>query len=222
VAPDEWFRSSDWDAPARAEFETRLARARLDNRPQYLRIKAAALEASGLEADAVTLLRRVLDQYPESLDAAYCAERLADYYLAGGDAPAAERLYRRSMELRPDLNGTTGEVHIGLAEALSAQERYAEALEALDYLPAADLTLSHGVCRWKAALADAALGVGDSQVARQAARRALALLAAPDQFPRHRRVGRAALTEEQQAHLRAIASGDEPRRVARWWSLRRR
>ncbi len=222
VASDEWFRSSDWDARARAEFETRLARARPYNRPRYLMIKAVALEASGQDADAVTLLRRVLDEYPDSLDAASCAERLADHHLARGDAPAAERHYRRSMELRPDLTATTGEVHIGLAEALSAQKRYDEALGELDYLPATDLTLSHGVCRWNAALADAALGVGEYQMAREAASRALALLGAPDQFSRHRGVGRASLADEQQAHLRAIATGEEPRRVARRWSLRRR
>ncbi len=222
MASDEWFRSRDWDTPARAAFETRLARARPYNRPQYLKIKALALQASGQDADAVTLLRRVLEKYPHSLDAAYCAERLADHYLATGDAPAAERHYRHSMELRPDLNATTGEVHIGLAEALNAQKRYDEALQALDYMPATDLTLNHGVCRWNAALADAALGVGEFEVARQAASQALALRGAPDQFSRHRGVGRAALSREQQAHLRAIVTGEEPRQVARRWSLRRR
>ncbi len=222
VASDEWFRSSDWDAPARAEFETRLARARPYNRPQYLTIKALALEASGQDADAVTLLRRVLAEYPDSLDAAYSDERLADHYLARGDAPAAERHYRRSMELRPDLNATTGEVYIGLAEALSAQQRYEEALQALDYLPATNLTLNHGMCRWNAALADAALGVGEFEVARDAASQALALLRAPDQFSRHGGVGRATLSQERQAHLRSIVSGDERQRVARRWSLRRR
>ncbi len=194
MASDEWFRSNDWDAQARAEFEIRLARARPYNRPQYLKIKALALEASRQDADAVILLRRVLEEYPDSLDAAYCAERLADHYLATGDTLAAERHYRRSMELRPDLNATTGEVHIGLAEALNAQKRYDEALQALDYLPATDLTLNHGVCRWNGALADAALGVGDFEVAREAASRALALLREPDQFSKHRGVGRAALS----------------------------
>ncbi len=160
------------------------------------------------------LLRRVLEEYPDSLDAAYCAERLADHYLATGDTLAAERHYRRSMELRPDLNATTGEVHIGLAEALNAQKRYDEALQALDYLPATDLTLNHGVCRWNAALADAALGVGDFEVAREAASRALALLREPDQFSKHRGVGRAALSQERQAHLRTVVTGEDPRRVA--------
>ncbi len=216
MASDEWFRSNDWDAQARAEFEIRLARARPYNRPQYLKIKALALEASRQDADAVILLRRVLEEYPDSLDAAYCAERLADHYLATGDTLAAERHYRRSMELRPDLNATTGEVHIGLAEALNAQKRYDEALQALDYLPATDLTLNHGVCRWNAALADAALGVGDFEVAREAASRALALLREPDQFSKHRGVGRAALSQERQAHLRTVVTGEDPRRVARW------
>jgi predicted negative regulator of RcsB-dependent stress response len=222
VASGEWFRSAAWDLNAKADFEARLARARRNNRPQYLTIKALALQESGHDVDAVELLRRVVEEYPNSLDAVYSAERLGDHYLASGDPAAAERHYRRSMELRPDLNATTGEVHIGLAEALIAQERYDEALHALEHLPVTRLTLNHAVCRWNAALADAALGVGDRGLAREAAGHALALLDAPDQFARHPGVGRAALTDEQQTRLRAIAAGRHAgRSTARRGSLRR-
>ena len=41
----DWFRSPDWDEPARTAFEARLARARPRNRQQYLRIKGLALRA---------------------------------------------------------------------------------------------------------------------------------------------------------------------------------
>ena len=222
VASDEWYCSATWDGRAGEAFEARLRRARDYNRPQYLKIKGLALLESGQEADGVALLSGVLDEYPDSLDAAYCAESLGDYRLAEGDASAAEAHYRQALALQPDQNATTGEVHIGLAEALAAQQRYDDALQALELVPVTHLTLNHSVCRWNAALADAALGLGAVQVARDAAGRALALLDAPDQFSRHAGVGRAALTEVQRRRLQAIQRGDEPGRPSRWWSLRRR
>jgi tetratricopeptide (TPR) repeat protein len=185
-----------------------------------MKIKALALLESGLNADAVALLRRVLDEYPDSLDAAYCAERLGAYYLAVGNASAAEQHYRRSLALRPDQNATSGEVHIGLAEALTAQERYEDALQALELVPPTRLTLNHSVSRWNAALAEAALGVGEQQLARDAAKRALALLDSADQFSRHPGVGRAVLTDAQRRRLEAIERGDRPS-GGRRWPLRR-
>ena len=198
MATDEWYRSSAWEADERVAFEARLKRARDDNRPQYLMIRAAALLESGHEADAVSFLQRVLHEYPQDLFAASCAEQLGDHYLATGDPLAAERHYRQSLTLKPDQNATTGEVHIGLAEALVAQRRF------------------------DAALADAALGMGEAQIAHDAATRALALLDAPDQFSRHAGVGRAVLTNARRRRLQAIARGDEPGRSSWRWSLRRR
>lgn len=206
MAAEEWFRSSGWDEEARADFEARLARARGSNRPQYIRIKAFALRDAGRTAAAEALFRRVLDAYPDSLDAAHCAETLGDQSMSAGDFVTAEAHYRHALELRPDMNATSGEVHIGLAEALVAQGRHEDALAALEYVPVARLMVNHSVGRWNVALAEAALGVGEQQVAADAARRALALLDAPDQFTRHKGVGRAALTDDQVNRLRAIAA----------------
>ena len=219
---DDWSGGAAWDAGAREAFEARLARARPESRPHHLVRKGAALLAAGRSADGVALLERVLTDHPDSLEAASCAERLADHSLAQGDPAEAERQYRRSLALRPDQNGTSGQVHIGLAEALTAQGRHEEALQALDREPAGGLTLHSAVSRWEAALALAAAGAGRRDEAREAARRALALLDAPDQFPRHPGVGRARLDPEQQALLRELAAeGTGRRRRARWWPLRR-
>lgn len=207
MAPVDWYRTQEWDNEAKAHFEAKLARARTDSRPQYLRIKALALREAGDSASAVSLLRRVLDEYPSAFDAAFSAELLGELAAESGDHHAAETEYRRSLALRPDQNATSGEVHIGLAEALLGQERYAEALEALNTVPVADLTLNHAVCRWNVALAEAAGGLGERQVAAAAAARALDLLDAPDQFRRHSGVGRAVLSDEQVARLRKLASG---------------
>ena len=211
MAVEDWFRSPAWDDDSRADFESRLSRAREYNRPQYIKIKALAVGEAGHAAAADALLRRVLDEYPQSLDAAYCAEILGDRAMNAGDSTAAEAHYRHALTLRPDMNATTGEVHIGLAEALSAQGRHDDALLALDYVPAARLTLNHAICRWNAALSEAALGVGERQVAADAAARALDLLDAPDQFTRHKGVGRARLTDAQVKRLRVIAARQEAR-----------
>jgi predicted Zn-dependent protease len=162
VASDDWFRTGEWDDEERAAFEARLARARSYNRPQYLSIKAAALREAGKSAAAVELLNRVVDQYSDALDAPSCAELLGDMALEAGEPASAEAHYRTSLELRPDQNATSGEVHIGLAEALIAQGRFQEATEALDSFSVHELTMNHGVYRWNMALAEAAQGLGDS------------------------------------------------------------
>lgn len=222
VAGNDWSRNSDWDERARTDFEARLARARSHNRPQYLRIKALALREAG-DADAASdLLSRVLREYPNSLDAAFCAEMLGELALGATDHPQAEAHFREAMRLRPDLNATSGEVHIGLAEALIAQGRYQEAVDALDYVPVSRLGLNQSICRWNVALADAAQGLGEKQVAAEAAGRALALLDTPDQFARHPGVGRAVLTVQQVARLRSVASGDTSGKSQRGWFQRRR
>ena len=205
---DEWYRSTAWDDEARADFEARLARTRDHSRPQYIKLKGVHLEMDGQTAAAELLFRRVIDQYPDSFEAPQCAEYLGDYAMSTGDFEIAEGHYRHVLKLSPDMNATSGEVHLGLAEALIAQGRYEEALGALEYVPVASLSLTHAVCRWNVALADAALGVGETQVAADAARRALALLDAPEQFARHPGVGRAALTDDQIGRLRRIAAGE--------------
>jgi len=223
VASEDWFRTGRWDDEERAAFEARLARARSYNRPQYLTIKAAALREAGKPAVAVELLHRVLDQYSDALDAPYSAELLGDIALEAGESASAEAHYRESLRSSPAQNATSGEVHIGLAEALIAQGRFLEAVEALDSFSVHELTLNHGVCRWNMALAEAAQGLGDSNTSALAAERALALLVAPDQFGRHPGVGRAALNDRQITRMKMLASGEAPAagRSLRGWFRRR-
>lgn len=206
MASDDWFRTGSWDDAERAAFEARLARARSHNRPQYLKIKAAALRETGNVAAAVELLSRVLDQYNDALDAPYCAELLGDIAMQAGQPASAEVHYRDSLRLRPDQNATSGEVHIGLAEALIAQGRFQEALDALDWFPVDELTMNHSACRWNMALAEAAHGLGDSDTSAVAAETALALRVAPDQFSRYAGVGRAVMSGKQVQRMRRLAS----------------
>lgn len=221
MATQDWFRSPSWNEDARADFEARLGRSRAHSRPQYLKIKALALQGARETAAAKGLFQRVLDEHPTSLDAAQCAEALGGLAMAEGKWTEAEDRFRLALKLRPDMNATSGEVHIRLAESLSAQSRFDDALKALDYVPVAKLGLNHSHCRWNAALAEAALGAGEQRVAAAAAERALALLDAPDQFSRHKGVGRAQLSTQQVERLGAIARGDADRPKPRRWFSRR-
>lgn len=96
--PPDWFRSTAWDEQARTEFEAKLARSAAHNRPQYLRIKAIALDGAGLTDDALTLLERVTDDYPDSLDCVSAFELQGDILRRSG-GPATSPLPKTATEL---------------------------------------------------------------------------------------------------------------------------
>jgi predicted Zn-dependent protease len=208
AVPTEWYRTTSWDAPAREEFEARLRRARADSRPQYLRIKAHALAGAGRPRDAEQLLRRLLAEYPDAFDAPSAMEALGDLAAEEGRLAEAVDWYRRLLERQPDLNKTTGTARISLAAALVRLGRHDEALAALDDVDDTALTMNSAVFGFRAVLAEAAAGLGDRETAAQAARSALDLLDAPDQFARHPGVGRARPTRAQLHRVRALARAD--------------
>ena len=202
--PTEWYRTTAWDVPAREEFEARLRRARADNRPQYLRIKAHALAGAGRRRDAEGLLRRLLAEYPDAFDAPSAMELLGGLAAEEGRLAEAVDWYRRLLGRRPDLDTTTGTARISLASAFVRLGRHEEALAALDDVDDAALTMNSAVFSYRLVLAEAAAGLGDRDTAAQAARAALDLLDAPDQFSRHPGVGRARPTRAQLRRLRAL------------------
>jgi hypothetical protein len=88
---NEWFRDPGWDEAARNELEARLRRARASNRSQYLRIKGLSLAEAGHVDGAESLWRRVLSEYPTSLDAASAREHSADLSRWTGRPDEAEK-----------------------------------------------------------------------------------------------------------------------------------
>jgi hypothetical protein len=74
----DWFRSPGWSTGEREDFETRLKRVRVTSRPQYLRIKALAIEEE-VPAAAEELLRRIITDYADHWpEVAFAHERLGD------------------------------------------------------------------------------------------------------------------------------------------------
>lgn len=205
----EWFRSGEWTEDARLDFEERLSRARRSGRAQYLRIKALALIDANQPKAAETLLRRVVDEYPDDwLQGAASHEHLGNIRRAASDLDGSAREYRAAITKSPTLNGTTGEVHLALGEAILEADstNYAEVVRLLaEARP--HLTLNSSLFRWSVLKARVALVDGDRATAREAAKPALALTAASSQFSRHPTVGRPTPPASLVAELRSIADG---------------
>ncbi len=190
----EWFRSSDWSSTSRDEFESRLSRARRNSRPQYLRIKAVALLDGGRLDSADALLERVIDEYPDSIDARFALELRGDIALRRGHLDVAADYYRRAIgdeDALPNLSGTTGQVHVKLAEALFTLDAERYGSEVTDHLhrAVAHLRFNNDIFRWSVLNARAAARAGDHVAARESALRALDAANAGPQLSRHPTVG---------------------------------
>jgi hypothetical protein len=139
-AKDAWFRSSDWDEAAQAEFHKRLARARPQSRSQYRRLKAGRLLASG-SRDVQEAGRRLLDDviadpttYEFERVSAHSA--LAAHSQAVGDLGEAERQLRLVFETRVRAHGSGGSNldEVRFAEVLLSRGGRARLEEALALL----------------------------------------------------------------------------------------
>ncbi len=108
---------------AEAVFRTVLARA--PRHAAALHGLGAVLEARGALAEALPLAHRAAAGLPGRSDVQLWRARIV---LRHGDAAWAERLFRRQLRATP----RDAVAHRGLAEALAAQDRTAEAIAVLD------------------------------------------------------------------------------------------
>lgn len=208
--PTDWFRTADWDAAARDEFERRLLRTRAHNRPQYLKIKALALRDANKTAGPRALLHRALVE-PEIYDfeAAHVTELLGDLSRQDGDRDEAEARYRHVLTTWPTLNGTSGNVEISLAEVLVDQagnDPAEETMRLLDaWLARPQLQFDSQLFRWQLVLIRLSMRTGDDETIQRAARTALALAERGPQLPRHKTVGLVTTDEATLRWLRDLA-----------------
>ncbi len=223
--PTDWFRTPDWDAAARDEFERRLARARPHNRPQYPKIKALALRDADETEPARALLHRALaEPGVYDFEAAHVTELLGDLSREDGDGDEAEARYRHVLATWPTLKGTSGSIEISLAELLvdrGGNQPAEEAMRLLDtWLARPQLQFDSQLFRWHLALIRLSLRAGDEETVQRAANTALTLAARGPQLPRHKTVGLVTTDEATLRWLRDLAEG--PGRPRRWPVKRRR
>ncbi len=223
--PTDWFRTPDWDAVARDDFERRLARARPYNRPQYLKIKAIALREDGQTDASRAMLHRALDD-PNiyNFEAACVTELLGDLSRKAGNRDEAEARYRHVLTTSPTLNGTSGSLEISLAEVLAEkQDRDAteEALRLLEaWLARPQLQFDSQLFRWHVALIRLSQQIGDEETVQRAATTALTLASRGPQLPRHKTVGLVTTDQATLDWLRDLAEG--PTKTRRWPRFQRR
>ena len=198
MADGDWFRGPATDARAIDAFEQRLSRATAQKRPQYLRIKATEILDQSDDPDAWhvarSLLARVVDDYPDSLDAVMAHHGLARYHRRLSHWDAALREYQLAIDLSlPGRSGGTGIEEVDMGEVLIDRSAPGDAIRALELLASEHLlSKSHfnstlfriALCQ---ARARSRLGLDPSVPAREALR--LASITDP-QLPRHPTVGR--------------------------------
>jgi hypothetical protein len=208
----DWFRTPSWGGPATSEFEVKLARSRVHNRSEYLKIKALALDDAGDSEAAVGLLKRIIDDYPDSLDYAYAFELQGDILRRDGKKVEAEQCYRCVLDRRPDLNATSGTAPLSLAEVLLEQHGAAAVPEVLSLLayPHMRLAFNDQMVRALILSARAAEIAGDFALRRSEAQRALALADAGPQLARYPTIGVPQLADRELNELRRLASANEP------------
>lgn len=131
----DWYRTPGWTLAEQEHFERKLARARKENRAEYLRIKGLSLEDAGVTDAARTLfVRAAVEAGKNYFTQSSALEHLADS-VADDDPAESERLLRRLIEVNPTLNGTTHLAEVHLAELLirrGTREALSEAREHLD------------------------------------------------------------------------------------------
>ena len=194
---DGWFRTTGWTTGDADEFERRLQRARPHNRPQYLRIKAISLREHGGEAQrraARELNERVIREYPEAaFDVLVAREELARLAENDGDSVEAIRHWRAAI-YATDEGMPRGEAYLRLPELLIRSDDPASWNEAASIVgrinPERDLAFSNERFRYAVIRATLATHAGDTTVAAEFARLALAEAerTTPD-FARHRDLG---------------------------------
>jgi len=205
----DWYSSPDWDPATEDAFDAKLKRAR--NKGEYLRVKGATLirqKDQRVRDAGRRLLRRLVDEYPDTLTVSWAYEFLGEADEVEGLYREAEVRYREARAAYGRIPGVRGYAEVKLANLIARtrqRPKYAEAEAILDaYRPL-----------WKIEhfwvhLARARIAADRGDAVTAAAQARLALAAEADttrQAPRHPDVGHVRTDESTLDELRALARG---------------
>lgn len=214
----DWFRQTHWGVAEQTLFRDKLARARPENRAQYLYLQGVTLVPVNPSA-ALALLDAYLDAYPNDLNVAPAQEARANAMLALFDEGGAMRAYEAAfaqMRRFPDVKTLAA---VGYAEAVTERklaDRYDDALAVMrEFQPAVILPVDR--FRMSAARALIAEAQGRQEEAMSQAR--LAMEAAVIQhsgLAKHPKLG---LVGDERAALVKRMQTVESRRRRPWWKF---
>ena len=95
----EWFRRETWTNTDREDFNARLNRSRgAGNKAQYLRIQAHHLASVGRHHEALELLGRLLDEFPERIQLAQAHAQRAESLARLDRTDDAVGAYREALQ----------------------------------------------------------------------------------------------------------------------------
>lgn len=202
----DWFRKATWTSEDRADFEQRLARARKASRAQYLRIQAAHLAEHGWHDEALSLIDRMLSDYPEQVQIAPALAQKAVSLEEVGEIEDAVAAFRAALEQERRFPNVRTRALFGLPALVARHRLRAYFEEALDLLQVAESEQMFPVDRFLVAASRAVIAseMGNKLEARSQAD--LARLAAVEDhsgISRHPQIGLVPLNEPL---LRAIES----------------
>lgn len=212
---DEWFRSDAWGEDERAEFETKLARAKPQYRVQYLRIKAVALLGSGerqKELAGTSLLHQILeDADAPAFERTGALSLLGSHEQHMGRLDAAEKYTRAALdEISHHRNGSDDLEETRLAEILLARgqtQQLEEARRLLNGRTQRPPRMLKSRFRWATAGVKVSLALNDRPAAARWAAMALAIAAAEHSgLANHPTLGLVSTDEETRAWLIAVAA----------------
>ena len=125
----DWYRRKTWSSEDEKEFFTKLARARNDSRPQYLKIQAIELvqtkEKRALGA-AESLIRKLFDEYPEDkFNKSSALNLLGDIYKIRDDFKTAIDYYKQALDFEISYPQVKTQAYLNYSELVVKSNRTA-------------------------------------------------------------------------------------------------
>ncbi|GHV65663.1 hypothetical protein AGMMS49587_20170 [Spirochaetia bacterium] len=119
---NDWFRKTTWTKEDENEFLSKLQKAKIYNRPQYLKIQAYTLVDTNnneLLMTALNLLQKYFDDYPDDrLDRSSAFKLTGDIYYKMGKYDMALEQYNNAIEFEEIFPNVKTEAYLKFSEMI--------------------------------------------------------------------------------------------------------
>ena len=177
MSNDDWYRRNSWSDADRTDFHGRLRRARLHNRPQYLRIQACHLARESNHSAAIELLDEYLKIGDDDVELAQAHLQRAESLIETGDHLAAIMAFRQALDAERHRGNVQTEAWLLFPWFIVQHQRhdlYGEAATTLsEFSPTRDLTFPISKYRYFAVSSLLSAHDGDITAAKAFAQQAI-------------------------------------------------